>query len=275
MISLQGGASLAKQLFPVVGPIGATSLRLSFASILLCLVFRPWRLRLNKKEILFLFFYGASLGCMNFLFYSALMKIPLGITVALEFIGPLGVALIASRRAKHFFLAALAALGIVLLLPLKASSEPLSWIGISYALGAGLCWALYIVFGQKVSASVQSGMAAAGGMCVAALVVLPLCLLQSENPFQATAILPLAVAVAVLSSALPYSLEMVALKKLSAHTFGLLMSLEPVIAALIGLVFLREHLTLIQWFAIFCIITASIGKTFFDKEFARKTIPPV
>jgi|SRR6185312_9865596 len=266
MLSIQTGASLAKQLFPVVGAAGATALRLSFAAVILMAVFRPWRQRLSRSELLSVFIYGAALGGMNFLFYLALERIPLGITVALEFTGPLGVALFASRKPIDFFLAGLAALGIILLLPITQLSAPLDPLGILLAVAAGLCWAFYIIFGQKVGSTVHGGTATSLGMCVAALVIIPICLLKGASPFSDVSILPLAILVAILSSALPYSLEMVALKKLPTHTFGILMSLEPAVGAMIGFVFLKEHLTGVQWLAIFCIIAASLAKRFFSEE---------
>jgi inner membrane transporter RhtA len=265
IFSVQGGASVAKNLFPVIGADSTTALRLFFAAILLCVIFRPWKKALSKKEALSVTLYGTSLGIMNFLFYLALARIPLGIAVAFEFIGPLGLALLHSKRTSDYFVAVLAALGIFLLLPLTELSAPLDLWGVAFAVGAGICWALYIVFGQRAGSTLQGGTAAALGMCVAALVVIPICLFRGASPFQNTSVLPLGFFVAVLSSALPYSVEMVALKKLSTHTFGILMSLEPAVAALIGFVFLREHLTLVQWSAIACIIAASFTKSLTER----------
>jgi inner membrane transporter RhtA len=265
IFSIQGGASLAKGLFPLVGTDGATALRLSFAALILCLIFRPWRTKLSRQQWLRVIAYGTSLGIMNFCFYLAIFRIPLGIAVALEFIGPLGVALLASKRALDFGVAALAAAGIFLLLPLTNISAPLNPWGVFFALAAGVCWALYIIFGQRAGETLHGGTAASLGMLVAALVILPICFLRGASPFHIVSALPLGVAVAVLSSALPYSVEMVALKKMSTHTFGILMSLEPAVAALIGFVFLKEHLTLVQWTALGCIIAASLTKSLTDR----------
>jgi inner membrane transporter RhtA len=257
--SIQVGATLAKSIFPVVGAGGATALRLIFASLILCSVWRPWRKKLKRNELKSILVYGASLGAMNLTFYLALARIPLGIAVALEFTGPLTVALLASRRALDFVWAALAAAGILLILPLSEASGGLDWLGALLALCAGLFWALYIVFGQRAGSSVHGGTATSLGMFFAAMVAVPIGVAQAGSMLLNTAVLPSAIGVAVLSSAVPYSLEMNALKRLPKHTFGILMSLEPAVAALSGLVFLHEALRPAQWLALVCIISASAG----------------
>ncbi len=266
MISIQIGATFAKGLFPIIGAEGATLLRQGFAAIILCLVWRPWKQKLNKKQLQSVFIYGLSLSGMNLLFYMALGRIPLGIAVAIEFVGPLSVALLSSKKNLDFLWAAMAAIGIILILPLTKISQPVDPLGILYALGAGICWAMYIVFGKKAGSSVHSGTVAALGMVVAAMFTVPFGIISAGPLLFDKKILPTAVAVAVLSGALPYSLEMFALKKLPTNTFGILMSLEPVFAALSGLVFLSEHLSVIQWSAITCIIAASLGSTVFSKK---------
>lgn len=257
MASIQIGASLAKSLFPHVGAAGATALRLGVATILLVLAFRPWRVRIARGQWRSLIAYGASLGMMNLLFYQALETVPLGIAISLEFTGPLAVALFGSRRLRDVAWVGLAALGLVLLLP-KAGSQPLDPLGAAYALGAGLCWALYIVFGQKAGAE-HGPQTVALGSIIAAAVAVPFGIAHAGTALLAPALLPVALAVAVLSTALPYSLEMVALTRLPARTFGMLMSLEPAFGALSGLVFLHESLSALQWLAIGAIILASAG----------------
>jgi inner membrane transporter RhtA len=260
MLSIQSGASLAKQLFPVVGVQGTTTLRIAIAAVILNLIWRPWSHQgLNRAHLKVLVKYGMALGLMNLLFYLALERIPLGIAVALEFTGPLTISLLASRRRIDFLWAFLAAIGIAFILPLQGTAQPLDPIGIGFALGAGACWALYIFFGQKISATLHGGIAAALGMAVAALVVLPFGLVTEGAKLLNGDIWPLALAVALLSSAIPYSLEMIALKKLPAKTFGILMSLEPAVAALSGFLFLSEKLATSQWLAILCVIGASAG----------------
>ncbi len=264
MVSIQSGGALAKQLFPVIGAPAATALRLSFAAIILGLVWRPWRYTLSRDTWRTLAIYGASLGCMNFLFYLALERIPLGIAVALEFAGPLALALFLYRKPMDFLWAGLAIVGIALILPRSAmGTTAIDLLGVAYALGAGACWALYIVFGQRAGAEVPSGVTAALGMFVAAVVVIPISLLviiPGSTTLQISgAVLGLALIVAVLSSALPYTLEMIALKRTPAKTFSILMSVEPAIAALSGWVFLRERLIGTQWLALVCIMLASVG----------------
>lgn len=258
MTSIQSGASLAKGLFPLIGPEGTTALRLSLGALILCLVMRPWRTRANFAAWPSLLAYGLSLGSMNLLFYMSLKTIPLGIAVALEFTGPLALALFSSRRLLDFVWIALAIFGLWLLLPDTGSTGHLDPLGMALALGAGVCWALYIIFGQKAGAE-HGAQTVAFGTVVAALLVFPVGLWQNGAALFSLDLLPVALGVAVLSSALPYSLEMIALTRLPARTFSVLMSMEPAIAALSGLLFLSERLSTGQWLAIGAIIVASAG----------------
>lgn len=261
MVSIQFGASLAKQLFPVVGAMGVTSIRVFFAAVILVIIFRPWRLTWQKKDLAITAVYGMALGFMNLLFYLALERIPLGIAVALEFTGPLAVALLMSRKKLDLLWAVLAALGIWFILPHQSSEGALDIIGIFFALGAGVCWALYILFGQRAGQKVQGGTVTAVGMVFASLVTLPFGLIEAGTSLLNWSILPLGILVAILSSALPYSLEMLTLRRIPAKTFGVLMSVEPAVAALIGLIFLKEQLSLLQWGAVLCVIIASVGSS--------------
>ena len=260
MISIQSGASLAKSLFPVVGAQGTTALRLIFASLILLLVLRPWRARLTARSLRTVMLYGISLGSMNMHFYMSLQTVPLGIAVALEFTGPLAVALWASRKLIDFLWVALAVIGLLLLIPIGESSTSIDLVGAGYALGAGACWAAYIVFGQKAGAD-NGIQTAALGVTIAALFIAPIGVVHAGTALLDVSLIPAALGVAVLSTALPYSLEMVALTRMSARTFGTLASLEPVFAALSGLIFLHEDLSFTQWMAIGAIIVASIGAT--------------
>ncbi len=269
MSSIQTGASLAKGLFPVLGAQGTTALRLGFATLILLAVWRPWRQRLTRREMLAVGVYGAALGGMNLTFYLALARIPLGIAVAIEFTGPLAVALLSTRRALDFVWAALAVAGILLILPLSEASQPLDPVGVVWALVAGGCWALYILFGQRAGAAVHGGTATSLGMATAALLVMPFGVAHAGRDLLNVSLWPVGLGVAVLSSALPYSLEMIALKALPTRTFGILMSLEPALAALSGLVILKEQLALVQWVAIGCVILASAGSA----ATARKPVP--
>lgn len=261
MASIQSGASLAKNLFAVLSPQGVTALRLLFSSLILICIWRPWRYRPDSRGWSMIALYGASLGGMNLLFYMSLQKIPLGVAVALEFTGPLMVAVISSRHVRDLLWVALAIIGIALLLPVHTLSVPLDPIGVFYALAAGFCWALYIIFGQRAGGKLPSGVTTAYGMIFAALVAVPFGIYSAGTELLRVEFWPAAFGVAVLSSALPYSLEMLALQKLPARTFSILMSLEPALAALSGLFFLQEYLTPVQMVAIALLITASIGTT--------------
>jgi len=270
MVSVQIGAALVKGLFPRVGVAGATTLRLLLASLMLLAVWRPWRKLPRARETRSLLIYGVAMGVMNLCFYSALARIPLGIAVALEFSGPLAVALAASHRTVDFVWVGLAALGLVALLPLGLAHEPLSPAGMAFALAAGACWALYIVFGQKAG-SLHGGMTAALGTVIGALVIAPFGLAQAGAALLDPRILPAACAVALLSSALPYSLEMFALTRLQTRTFGVLMSGEPALGALSGWCFLHERLSLVQWAAVASIMLASAGSTITSRRAAPPT----
>jgi len=258
MLSFQAGASIAKQLIPAVGAPGTTALRLGISAVLISLVHRPWRSLPSRSAVPVIVVYGLSLGTMNFVFYMALKTIPLGVAVALEFIGPLAVALFGSRRPLDFVWLALAVVGLAFLLPISPARSALDPAGVLFALAAGGCWALYIVFGQKAGRAHGAG-AAAWGMLVAAIALVPIGVLDAGTALLAPSVLPLGIAVAVLSSALPYTLEMIALRRLSTRTYGTLMSAEPALAALAGMVLLRERLTPVQWFAIGAVMIASLG----------------
>ena len=224
------------------------------------ILLRPWRARLTWRTLRTVMIYGIALGCMNLLFYMSLRTVPLGIAVALEFTGPLAVAILASRRAVDFAWVALAVLGLLLLIPMGDTQAGIDPVGASYALGAGVCWALYILYGQKAGAD-NGVQTAALGVMIAAVFIAPIGIAHAGTALLDLALIPTAIAVAVLSTALPYSLEMVALTRLPACTFGTLMSMEPAIGALSGLMFLHEVLSTTQWLAIGAIIMASIGAT--------------
>ncbi|UXY55284.1 threonine/homoserine exporter RhtA [Pseudomonas tohonis] len=260
MTSVQSGASLAKSLFPVIGAQGTTSLRLIFAALFLLLVLRPWRTRINTGALGSVLAYGTALGFMNLLFYMSLQTVPLGIAVALEFTGPLAVAILSSRRLLDFVWIALAVAGLALLLPIGEGAAGIDPLGAAYALGAGVCWGLYIIFGQRAGA--EHGMQSAClGVMVAAFVAAPFGMVHAGTDLLNLALIPTALGVALLSTAIPYTLEMYALTRMPARTFGTLMSIEPALGALSGLLFLGERLSLLQWLAIGAIILASIGTT--------------
>jgi len=271
MAFTQTGASLAKMLFPLVGAPGATALRLTLAALVLIAVFRPWRFALDGRQIRAVLLYGAAMGAMNLFFYSALEHIPLGIAVALEFTGPLAVALFGARRRLDFLWIVLAVLGFALLLPWGRTQGAIAPIGIVLALCAGACWAGYIVFGQRAGTGAGPHVAALG-VGTAALLVAPFGLVGAGASLFDPAILPLGLAVALLSSAIPYALDMVALPHIPARLFGILMSAQPAFAALSGLLVLGERLFIVQVAGIAAIILASIGATLTIARHARQPV---
>lgn len=260
MASIQSGASLAKSMFPIIGAQGTTTLRLILASVIMALLLKPWRAKLDAQSLRTVVIYGMALGGMNFLFYMSLRSIPLGIAVALEFTGPLAVAIYASRRAIDFLWIGLAVIGLLLLIPVGDAQSGIDLLGGAYALAAGACWAIYILYGQKAGAD-NGIQTAALGVIVAALFVAPIGIVHAGSALLTPALIPIAIGVAILSTALPYSLEMVALTRMPARTFSTLMSIEPAFGALSGLLFLHEVLSVAQWLAIAAIITASVGAT--------------
>ena len=260
MLSIQSGASLAKSLFPLVGAPGVTALRIVLGTAILVVIFKPWRLRFKKEQRLPLLFYGLSLGAMNYLFYLSIQTIPLGIAVALEFTGPLAVALFSSRRPVDVIWVVLAVLGLWFLLPLGQSVAEIDLTGAALALGAGACWAVYILTGQRAGEEHGPATVALGSL-IAAIVFVPIGMAQATESIWQWSVMPIGLAVAILSTALPYSLEMIALTRLPTRIFGTLMSMEPALAAISGMVFLGETLTLTQTLALCSIIAASMGST--------------
>ncbi|MBD8157983.1 threonine/homoserine exporter RhtA [Pantoea agglomerans] len=260
MLSLQGGASLAKSLFPAVGATGITALRLGFGTLILCIIFKPWRLRFSREQRLPLLMYGLALGTMNFTFYLAIRTVPLGVAVGLEFTGPLALALFGSRRPLDFVWVLLAVIGLWFLLPFGTGMTAIDPLGAALAVSAGACWAIYILAGQRAGAEHGPATVAIGSL-IASVIFVPLGLTFAESGIWTWAVMPIALLVALLSSAIPYSLEMIALTRLPARIFGTLMSLEPAMAAFSGMLFLGETLTGLQWLALLAIIIASAGST--------------
>jgi inner membrane transporter RhtA len=265
--SLAVGTSFAKQLFPLIGAQGTSALRVGFSALVLLLVFRPWRWHTSRADAGAILRYGATLGVMNLLFYMALRTIPFGIAVAIEFCGPLAVAMWHSRRPIDFVWVGCAAAGLALLLPL-GHGDPLDPTGVLYALGAAVCWALYIIFGKRAG-HLPAGHTVSLGLCVAALVVVPVGVAHAGMALLDPKILVFGLGVAIVSSSIPMWLEMWALKHLPKETFGILISMEPAVAALLAMGLLTEHLTLLQWAAIGCTVMASVGSTLT----ARKPAP--
>ncbi|WP_448098785.1 EamA family transporter [Luteibacter yeojuensis] len=257
--SLCIGTSFAKKLFPLIGAEGTSALRVGFSALVLLIVWRPWRWPLSRRDAGAVIRYGLTLGVMNLLFYLALRTIPFGIAVAIEFSGPLAVAMWSSRRPVDFVWLACAVAGLVMLLPLGHDS-PLDPVGVILALAAAVCWALYIVFGKKAG-HLHAGHSVSLGLVAASLVVVPYGIAHAGAALWSPGILAAGLGVAIVSSAIPMSLEMMALKRLPSETFGIMVSLEPAVASLLAMLLLGEHLIPSQWLAIGFIVLASIGST--------------
>jgi len=251
------GTSWAKHLFPLIGAEGTSALRVGFSAVLLMLLWRAWRWPLPRADAWTVVRYGLALGLMNLLFYMAIGRIPFAIAVAIQMIGPLAVVLMSSRRGIDFVWSGCALAGLALLLPLRTDA-PLDLVGVMYSLMAATCWALYIVFGKRAG-HLHAGHSVSLGLATAALVVVPVGVAHAGMALLDWKILLAGLVVAVLSSALPISLEMLALKRLPRHTFGILLSAEPAAAALWAWMLLGEQLNLMQWLAIACMIAASAG----------------
>jgi inner membrane transporter RhtA len=255
------GTSFAKQLFPLVGSLGTTALRVGFSALLLLALWRPWRWPLTRTDAKSVVRYGVALGFMNLLFYLSIRTIPFGLAVAIEFAGPLAVALFSSRRAIDFVWLLLAASALALLLPINPGAAPLDPLGVGYALAAAVCWGAYIVFGKRVG-HLHAGQSVALGLSVAAIAVVPFGIWQAGSALLDPQLLLYGVGVAAISSAVPISLEMVALKRLPKESFGIMASMEPAVAALLGMLVLDEQLTGTQWLAIGLTMLAAAGSSF-------------
>ncbi|WP_174493831.1 EamA family transporter [Acinetobacter sp. Marseille-Q1623] len=266
MISMQSSGSLAKILFDQFPILTVSAMRLLLGSAILAVIFKIWQVNFKQINWPAVIRYGIALAGMNALFYLSIDRLPLGIAVSFEFIGPLSVALFYARQKFDFIWVGLAILGLILLFPFDQSQHRLDPLGIAFALGAGACWAMYIIFGQKPSGISGNHTVCLGmfiGMCflmpIAIFVGMPLATFHADN-------LLLLMILAILASALPFSLEMVALRTLSPFVFGTLTSLEPAIAALSGFIFLHEQLLWTQWLALMVIIVASIGCTYTTQQ---------
>ena len=270
--SFQGGAAIAKGLFPVLGAASTSSLRIVLSAIILLIYNRPNLRNLTSTQLKLVALYGLTLGTMNTVFYMAIARIPLGLGVAIEFIGPLALALVGSKRLIDFLWVLLAAAGIALVAPW--SNKGLDIVGVLLALLAGALWAAYILLGGRISKIMDGGKAVTVGMIFASVLVLPVAIGNGLFVHLKPVMLLPGFALALLSSALPFTLEMHALKKIPAKTFSILMSLEPAVAAFSGLLFLHEYLSFHEWLAVALVIVASAGVTLTGKKNAHATNDP-
>jgi inner membrane transporter RhtA len=257
IVSVQVGSALAKHLFDEVGSFGTVALRLLFATAALMLLWRPSP-RLDRRTWTVVLGYGLTLGAMNLCFYLALARIPLGIAVTVEFLGPLAVALFGSRRWLDVCWALLAAGGVVLLTEGGGDLDP---VGLLLAAAAGTFWGLYILVGAALGRRTTEGNGLALGMAVAALTAVPFGVAESGTALLQPWVLVAGLGVALLSSVIPYSFDLEALRRIPPRVFGILMSLEPAMAALVGLVVLGEALRWSQWLAVLSVVAASAGAT--------------
>jgi inner membrane transporter RhtA len=265
-ISVQSGAAVATELFDELGPVGTVMLRLVFAAVVLAAIWRPALAGLRGAHARDVILFGIALAAMNTSFYLALDRIPLGIAVTLEFVGPLGVAFALTRSRADLVWAGLAAAGIVLLSPDLGNG--LDALGVALALLAGACWAAYILLASRVGRAFTGGDGLALAMLVSAVLILPAGIVAGGADLFDPGALAIGFAVAMLSSAIPYSLELEALRRLPRSTFGVLMSLEPAIAATIGFLALGQDLAARELLAIALVVIASAGAL-------RSAPPPV
>lgn len=264
MTSYQISASFAKQLITVLDPLTVTILRLCFAAIIVAVMFRSWKIiqRLPYLKWRDLLCYSAALGCMNILFYISLGKLPQGIAVGLEFIGPLGLALLSIKQRSDYIWVLMAIVGIALMVPWgQAHADNFSLFGAACALGAGFCWALYIYFGQRVVQQKMGMHALTIAISISALCLLPIGLYQNTPALVDPQYWGKALLIAILATAIPYALDLKALETLNKVSYGTLSSLSPALAAIAGFILLGERITTLQVIALLCIMLASVGVT--------------
>jgi inner membrane transporter RhtA len=264
--SVQFGAALAATLFDRVGPAGTALLRLAFGSVVLLAVWRPRLSGRTRAELELAALFGLVLGCMNLSFYGAIDRIPLGVAVALEFVGPLTVALLGSRRRLDLLWVALAAAGILALT--RGGGHALDALGVALALLAGALWGTYIVLNARLGQVFEGGTGLALAMCVGTVAIAPLGVVEGAGGLLSAEALALGAAVGVLSSAIPYSFEVEALRRIRPAVFGVLMSLEPAVAALAGLIVLGQRLGGRVLIGIALVIVASVGAARSGREAA-------
>lgn len=263
IVSIQLGAAVAVQIIGVLGPIPTTFLRLAFSALLLLAVMRPHLGGGARRHALLLVSFGCAIGAMNMCFYGAIARIPLGLAVAIEFIGPLGVAAFTSRRPLDFAWIGLAVAGLLLLTP--AIGSGLDPLGVVLALGAGAGWATFVLVSPRVARDVGSG-GLALAMAVAAMFTLPFALVAGGLERLDLPLLAGVLAVAILSTALPLTLEFEALRRMTARAHGIVITLEPVAAAVVGAILLSQALPPGALIAIACVTAAAIGVTLTDRR---------
>jgi inner membrane transporter RhtA len=258
MAAFQAGGAVAKSLFPIVGPQGAAALRMLLAAAMLAPVVRPWRNFPSKAPRVPLLGFGICTGFTVIMFYAAISRVPLGVAISLQFLGPLSVAILGSRRPSDVLWAALAGTGVWALVGRGTMSGVLDPLGVGFGLAAAVGWAGYILFGRAASAGFGRN-AATLALAIGAVVALPIGVAHAGTALLSPRVIPIALLVALFSTALPVSLEVYALTRMPARTFAVFMSLEPVFGAIAGLVILREALAPVQIAGVAAIVTAAAG----------------
>jgi inner membrane transporter RhtA len=256
--SVQSGAAVATRLFPQAGPGGTVWLRLGLSALLLLAIARPSLRGRAAADLWLAVAFGVALAAMNLTFYEAIDRIPLGVAVTIEFVGPLSVAVLGSRRRLDLVWVALAAAGVALL---TSGGGSLDATGVVLAFITGIFWAAYILLSKRVGAVFPGASGLALALVVGTIALAPVGIWSGGSALVDPSVFGRGCAVALLSSAIPYTLELYALRRLRAAVFGVLMSLEPAFAALSGLVFLSQHLRSREWAAVACVMVASIGAT--------------
>jgi inner membrane transporter RhtA len=255
--SVQGGAAVAKSLFPTLGPPGVVFLRLLFGALALWAIARPQIRGRSRADLKLVGALGVVLVSMNLSFYEALDRAPLGVVVTVEFLGPLAVAVLGSRRLLDLLWVGLAGAGVALLA--NGGGHAVRPAGILLALVAGFFWALYILLSVRIGRTWPGASGLAPAMVLGGLLALPWGLISAHRHLDDPQLMGAAVGVGLLSSALPWSMELEALRRLPSQVFSVVLSLEPAVAALVGFVFLHEHLRVRAWFAIGLVVLASAG----------------
>ncbi|MFI6183325.1 EamA family transporter [Nonomuraea sp. NPDC051191] len=261
IVSVQLGAAFAKELFSVLPPSAVVFLRIAAGGLIMAAVARPKLKGLAWRDWAVGVGFGLTLALMNLSYYEALSRLPMGVAVAIEFLGPLGVAVAASRRRLDLAWIGLAGLGVALLAPWGQQASASWWIGIGFALVAGACWAGYILLSAAAGGRFPGTTGLSFAMIVSALVIAPVGVTTGGADLLQPSLLLIGLGVGLLSSVIPYSLELHALRRMPKHVFGILMSLEPAVAAMAGVLVLGEVLHVQQWAAIVCVVAASLGST--------------
>lgn len=261
IVSVQLGAAFAKNLFAVLPPSAVVFLRIAAGGLIMAAVARPKLRGLGWRDWAVGAGFGLTLALMNLSYYEALSRLPMGVAVAIEFLGPLGVAVAASRRRLDLAWIGLAGLGVALLAPWGQQASAAWWLGIGFALVAGACWAAYILLSAAAGRRFPGTTGLSFAMIVSTLVIAPVGVTTGGADLLQPSLLLIGLGVGLLSSVIPYSLELHALRRMPKHVFGILMSLEPAVAALLGVLVLGEVLHVQQWTAIVCVVAASLGST--------------